>query len=289
MSKVFAIGDVQGCLSSLNQLIQKLPKDSKLIFLGDLVNRGPDSLGTLRRLKDLQERGIAECILGNHDLNLLACDAGLRESKPLDTMDDILKAPDRKSLIEWLRHRPLALSNGKVLLVHAGVLPQWTLQKTLELANEVEQALRHKNYQLFLKHMYGNTPNKWSPKLKGFDRLRLITNTLTRIRFCTNSGEMEFKSKEGLENSPAGYTPWFAVHKRKTSDIPIVFGHWSTLGLLNRHGVIGIDTGCVWGGTLTAIDLDHLIANNKSELLVKTTLFSIKTVSVAGYDHPLRM
>jgi bis(5'-nucleosyl)-tetraphosphatase (symmetrical) len=289
MSKVFAIGDVQGCLSSLNQLIQKLPKDSKLIFLGDLVNRGPDSLGTLRRLKDLQERGIAECILGNHDLNLLACDAGLRESKPLDTMDDILKAPDRKSLIEWLRHRPLALSNGKVLLVHAGVLPQWTLQKTLELANEVEQALRHKNYQLFLKHMYGNTPNKWSPKLKGFDRLRLITNTLTRIRFCTNSGEMEFKSKEGLENGPAGYTPWFAVPKRKTSDIPIVFGHWSTLGLLNRHGVIGIDTGCVWGGTLTAIDLDHLIANNKSELLVKNTSFSIKAVSVAGYDHPLRM
>ena len=164
-----------------------------------------------------------------------------------------------------------------------------TLQKTLALAKEVEQALRLNNYRQFLAHMYGNTPNKWSSNLKGVDRLRLITNTLTRIRFCTNSGEMEFKSKEGLENSPAGYTPWFAVPKRKTSDIPIVFGHWSTLGLLNRHGVIGIDTGCVWGGTLTAIDLDHLIANNKSELLVKTTLFSIKTVSVAGYDHPLRM
>lgn len=289
MSEVFAIGDVQGCLSSLNHLIQKLPRNAKLIFLGDLVNRGPDSLGTLRRLKQLQEDGIAECILGNHDLNLLACDAGLRETKPLDTIDDILNAPDRQELIFWLRHRPMALSNGKVLLVHAGVLPQWDLQKTLRLASEVEEALRQKTYQQFLAQMYGDTPNTWDPKLKGMARLRLITNTLTRIRFCTAAGEMDFKSKEGLKNGPSGYLPWFEIPGRKTQNLPIVFGHWSTLGLLNRHQVLGIDTGCVWGGTLTAIDLDHLVNTKEVNGSSGNAPLKIKTLSVAGYDHPLRM
>lgn len=290
MSRVFAIGDIQGCLSPLNHLIQKLPSNSKLICLGDIVNRGPDSLGTLRRLKYLQEKGLAECILGNHDLNLLACDAGLRESKPLDTIDDILRAPDRKDLIDWLRHRPMALSNGKVLLVHAGVLPQWSVSRTLELAAEVEQALRKKTYKQFLAQMYGNTPNYWNPKLKGMDRLRLITNTLTRIRFCTPEGEMEFKSKEGLENGPAGYIPWFEIPGRKTQEIPIVFGHWSTLGLLNRYRVVGIDTGCVWGGTLTGIDLDYLIQENAVYPSgLNDGAMKIKTINVAGYDHPQRM
>lgn len=289
MNNVFAIGDVQGCLSSLNSLVKKLPRGSKLIFLGDLVNRGPDSLGTLRRLKQLQEAGVAECILGNHDLNLLACDAGIRETKPLDTIDDVLSAPDRRELIDWLRHRPMALSNGKVLLVHAGVLPQWSLKRTLSLAHEVELTLRHKKYREFLAQMYGNTPNQWDPQLSGMDRLRLITNTLTRIRFCTPDGEMEFKSKEGLESGPAGYIPWFETPKRKTQSIPIVFGHWSTLGLLNRHGVIGIDTGCVWGGTLTALDLTHLETMNSAGMTRDGKPLTIKTVSVAGYDHPLRM
>ncbi len=273
----------------LNQLIKKLPQSSKLIFLGDLVNRGPDSLGTLRRLKQLQEAGVAECILGNHDLNLLACDAGIRETKPLDTIDDILTAPDRRELIDWLRYRPMALSNGKVLLVHAGVLPQWSLKQTLSLAHEVESTLRHKKYREFLAQMYGNTPNRWDPQLSGMDRLRLITNTLTRIRFCTPDGEMEFKSKEGLESGPAGYIPWFETPKRKTQSIPIVFGHWSTLGLLNRHGVVGIDTGCVWGGALTAIDLNHLETMNPPNVPKDGKPLTIKTISVAGYDHPLRM
>ena len=289
MNNVFAIGDVQGCLSSLNSLVKKLPRGSKLIFLGDLVNRGPDSLGTLRHLKQLQETGVAECILGNHDLNLLACDAGIRETKPLDTIDDVLSAPDRRELIDWLRHRPMALSNGKVLLVHAGVLPQWSLKRTLSLAHEVELTLRHKKYREFLTQMYGNTPNQWDPKLSGMDRLRLITNTLTRIRFCTPDGEMEFKSKEGLESGPAGYIPWFETPKRKTQSIPIVFGHWSTLGLLNRHGVVGIDTGCVWGGTLTALDLTHLETMNSAGVTRDGKPLTIKTVRVAGYDHPLRM
>lgn len=279
MSKIFAIGDVQGCGPSLKALLKKLPSKSKMIFLGDLVNRGPDSLGSLRQLKSLQEAGRAECILGNHDLHLLAIDAGLRKIKSLDTVDDILNAPDRTDLIEWLRNRPMALSNGKVLMVHAGVLPQWDLRQTIGYAQEVEKALRHSSYQEFLAQMYGNMPNKWSASLKGFERLRVITNALTRMRFCTPDGQMEFESKEGLEDGPAGYIPWFKVPKRRTQDTLIHFGHWSTLGLMRQHNVISLDTGCVWGGKLTAIEVaESGIDSKKSEL-----------IQVAGYDHPLRM
>ncbi len=279
MSKIFAVGDVQGCAPSLKTLLKKLPKKSKLIFLGDLVNRGPDSLGALRQLKSLQESGRAECILGNHDLHLLAIDAGLRKTKGLDTVDAILNAPDRKELIGWIRKRPMALSNGKVLTVHAGVLPQWNLQQTIECAQEVEKALRGKSYKDFLANMYGNTPNKWSNSLKGYERLRLITNTLTRMRFCTPSGQMEFESKEGLENGPKGYMPWFKVPKRKTADTLIYFGHWSTLGLLRHDNVIGLDTGCVWGGKLTAMEVSETNKDSKG----------LEIIQVAGYDHPLRM
>jgi len=279
MSKIFAVGDVQGCAPSLKTLLKKLPKKSKLIFLGDLVNRGPDSLGALRQLKSLQESGRAECILGNHDLHLLAIDAGLRKTKGLDTVDAILNAPDRKELIGWIRKRPMALSNGRVLTVHAGVLPQWDLQQTIECAQEVEKALRGKSYKDFLANMYGNTPNKWSNSLKGYERLRLITNTLTRMRFCTPSGQMEFESKEGLENGPKGYVPWFKAPKRKTADTLIYFGHWSTLGLLRHDNVIGLDTGCVWGGKLTAIEVSETNKDSKG----------LEIIQVAGYDHPLRM
>ena len=279
MSKIFAVGDVQGCAPSLKTLLKKLPKKSKLIFLGDLVNRGPDSLGALRQLKSLQESGRAECILGNHDLHLLAIDAGLRKTKGLDTVDAILNAPDRKELIGWIRNRPMALSNGKVLTVHAGVLPQWDLQQTIECAQEVEKALRGKSYKDFLANMYGNTPNKWSNSLKGYERLRLITNTLTRMRFCTPSGQMEFDSKEGLENGPKGYIPWFKAPKRKTADTLIYFGHWSTLGLLSHNNVIGLDTGCVWGGQLTALEIANTNKDSKR----------LKIIQVDGYDHPLRM
>ena len=279
MSKIYAVGDVQGCAPSLKALVKKLPKKSNLIFLGDLVNRGPDSLGALRQLKSLQESGRAECILGNHDLHLLAIDAGLRNTKGLDTVDAILKAPDRKELINWMRNRPMALSNGQVLTVHAGVLPQWDLQQTIECAQEVEKALRSKSYKEFLANMYGNTPNKWSNSLKGYERLRLITNALTRMRFCTPSGQMDFESKEGLENGPKGYIPWFNVPKRKTTDTLIYFGHWSTLGLLRRSNVIGLDTGCVWGGKLTALEIAHSNKDSKG----------LELIQVDGYDHPLRM
>ena len=279
MSKIYAVGDVQGCAPSLKALVKKLPKHSKMIFLGDLVNRGPDSLGTLRQLKKLQESGRAECILGNHDLHLLAIDAGIRKTKSLDTVESILKAPDRKELINWVRKRPMALSNGKVLAVHAGVLPQWDLQQTIEYAQEVEKALRSKSYKEFLGNMYGNTPNKWSRSLKGYERLRVITNALTRMRFCTPGGQMEFESKEGLESGPKGYIPWFKVPKRKTRDTLIYFGHWSTLGLLRQHNVIGLDTGCVWGGTLTAMQISDINKDMKKSQIIQ----------VNGYDHPLKM
>jgi len=279
MSKIYAVGDVQGCGPSLKALVKKLPKKSKMIFLGDLVNRGPNSLSALRQLKSLQESDRAECILGNHDLHLLAIDAGLRNTKGLDTVDAILKAPDRKELINWIRKRPMALTNGKVLTVHAGVLPQWDLQQTIECAQEVEKALRSKSYKDFLANMYGNTPNKWSNSLKGYERLRLITNALTRMRFCTPGGQMEFESKEGLENGPKGYIPWFKVPKRKTANTLIYFGHWSTLGLLRRNNVIGLDTGCVWGGKLTALEIADSNKDSKD----------LEVIQVDGYDHPLRM
>jgi bis(5'-nucleosyl)-tetraphosphatase (symmetrical) len=279
MSKIYAVGDIQGCAPSLKALVKKLPKKSNMIFLGDLVNRGPNSLAALRQLKSLQESGRAECILGNHDLHLLAIDAGVRKTKGLDTVDTILKAPDRKELIDWVRNRPMALSNGKVLTVHAGVLPQWDLQQTLECAQEVERALRGKSYKQFLANMYGNTPNKWSNSLKGYERLRVITNALTRLRFCTPSGQMEFESKEGLGNGPKGYIPWFKAPKRKTANTLIYFGHWSTLGLLRRNNVIGLDTGCVWGGKLTALEIANSNKDSKS----------LEIIQVDGYDHPLKM
>ena len=279
MSKIYAVGDIQGCAPSLRALVKKLPTNSKMIFLGDLVNRGPDSLGTLRFLKRLQEDQRIECILGNHDLHLLAIDAGLRKTKGLDTVQSILDAPDRAELIDWLRHRPMALSNGKVLAVHAGVLPQWDLQQTIECAKEVEKALRKKSYKSFLSNMYGNTPRRWSSSLRGYERLRVITNALTRIRFCTPTGSMEFESKEGFKDGPQGYIPWFKTPKRKTQDSLIYFGHWSTLGLLQQQNIIGLDTGCVWGGKLTAMEIAQSGKPSKK----------LEIIQVNGYDHPLRM
>ena len=279
MSKIYAVGDVQGCTPSLKALLKKIPKQSKMIFLGDLVNRGPDSLGALRLLKNLQESGRAECILGNHDLHLLAIDAGIRKIKGLDTVEPILQAPDRSELIDWIRKRPMALSNGQVLAVHAGVLPQWDLQQTIECAQEVEKALRSKSYKTFLANMYGSMPNQWSKSLKGHERLRVITNALTRMRFCTPNGQMEFDSKEGLENGPVGYIPWFKVPKRKTRNTVIYFGHWSTLGLLRDQNVVGLDTGCVWGGKLTAMQISDSNQDMKQSEMIQ----------VKGYDHPLKM
>ena len=230
-------------------------RDPKLIFVGDLVNRGPNSLATLREIRALGDA--AQVLLGNHDLHLLAVAHGIRTAHRSDTLEDILNAPDRDELLDWLRRQPLALLQDGYLMVHAGVLPQWSAQQTRDLAHEVETVLSGPNWVDFLHEMYGNAPARWNDALTGADRLRCIVNGLTRIRYCSRDGAMEFSSKEGAGGHPAGYLPWFDVPGRKTEDVTVVFGHWSTLGLTMRPNLIGLDTGCVWGGKLTAVRLDN--------------------------------
>ncbi|WP_081768887.1 symmetrical bis(5'-nucleosyl)-tetraphosphatase [Herbaspirillum sp. RV1423] len=255
--KTYAIGDIQGCQFQLSSLLRFLSESStitRLIFVGDLINRGPQSLATLRHIRSLGDH--AEVVLGNHDLHLLAVSQGIRPLHPTDTLQDILTAPDRDELLDWLRHRPLALFEQGNLLFHAGVLPEWDAPKVMSLAHEVETMLRGPNWVDFLRHMYGNEPIHWDDNLQGYDRLRCIVNTLTRIRFCTPDGGIDFKIKEGAGAAPPGYVPWFDMPGRKTADVTCVFGHWSALGLTLRPNLIGLDTGCVWGGKLTAVRLE---------------------------------
>lgn len=233
-------------------LLQGIEAGATLIFVGDLVNRGPRSLQTLRQVRALGAR--AKIVLGNHDLHLLAVACGIRPAHRSDTLDDILSAPDREELLTWLRHQHLALSEDGHLIVHAGVLPQWTAMQTLSLAQEVETVLRGPNWVEFLKQMYGNTPARWDESLTGVDRLRCIVNGLTRLRFCDAAGTMDLSSK-GVETEMSGYMPWFDVPGRRTCDTTVVFGHWSTLGLMLEPRLISLDTGCLWGGKLTAVRL----------------------------------
>ncbi len=252
----FAVGDLQGCLASLEALLPMLPDAHRLIFVGDLVNRGPQSLATLRAVKRHVESGVAVALLGNHDLHLLAADAGIRPLHDSDTLQEILAAPDRRELIDWLRTLPLAHEEDGHLFVHAGVPPQWTRGQTLERAEEVRQRLLRDDYRDFLQRMYGNQPELWDEALRGDDRLRCVVNALTRLRIVDAAGRMRLKFKEGAAAAPAGTVPWFDHPDRATRDTPIVFGHWSTEGLVRRSNVTGIDTGCVWGGKLTALRLD---------------------------------
>jgi bis(5'-nucleosyl)-tetraphosphatase (symmetrical) len=249
------VGDLQGCLASLRELLAVETSDRKLLFVGDLVNRGPASLATLRFVRDLGERAVA--LLGNHDLHLLAVAAGIRPLHHNDTLQDILDAPDREELLAWLRARPLAHLEAGALFVHAGVLPQWTVAKAIALAGEVEACLRAPDHSTFLRHMYGNSPARWDDGLVGADRLRCVINALTRLRFVSADGTMDFRVKEGAAAAPPGFQPWFDHPQRAThparGGLPVVFGHWSTLGLLDRADAICLDTGCVWGGTLTAM------------------------------------
>jgi bis(5'-nucleosyl)-tetraphosphatase (symmetrical) len=254
----YAIGDVQGCYSRLLELIERAESSAEqptFIFLGDLVNRGPQSLSALRYVRGMGNR--ARVVLGNHDLHLLAAAHGIRNLHQSDAIVEILNAPDRDELLDWLRQQPLALAEDGYLFVHAGVVPQWSATQTLALAHEVETVLRGPDWVDFLKEMYGNTPAKWEDSLTGTDRLRCIVNVLTRIRFCTPDGTMEFTVKEGNDAGLPGYMPWFDVPRRNTEDVTVVFGHWSTLGLMLRSNVIGLDTGCVWGGKLSAVNLEN--------------------------------
>lgn len=256
---IWMIGDIQGCNRSLQALLAhpEIAHDptAQFWFAGDLVNRGPDSVGALRTIRALGDRAVA--ILGNHDLHLLAVAAGVRKQGKSDTLDSILNAPDCQELIDWVRHRPLAHYAQGHLMVHAGVLAKWTTKKTMALASEVQTALRSPDWKDMLESMYGNEPVHWKDKFNGGKRLRVIINALTRIRMCTRQGHLEFSHK-GPPDHSSGLLPWFDVPERATRDTPIVFGHWSTLGLMIRRDAICLDTGCVWGRQLTALRLhDH--------------------------------
>ena len=256
---MYLIGDVQGCDSALQRLIDRIqfsPSRDTLYLLGDLVNRGSDNLAVLRRLKNLGQS--ARCLLGNHDLYLLALHVGVSKLKPSDTLNDVLQAPDRTELMDWLRLQSMAIYEAGVLMVHAGVLPQWSLTQTLSLAAEVETVLRGPDWTDFISHMYGSQPDRWQDNLSGHDRLRIIINGLTRLRFCTPEGAMEFVHHGDIQNAPPGYLPWFDVPERQTRDTTVAFGHWSSLSALHRDDVIELDTGCVWGHCLSALKIDPL-------------------------------
>ncbi|SHG36887.1 symmetrical bis(5'-nucleosyl)-tetraphosphatase [Massilia sp. CF038] len=261
--KTYAIGDLQGCAHEaqvlLNRITEDAPGPARIVFVGDLINRGPASLDALRRVMALSidSGGRVDALLGNHDLHLLAVACGAQQRSRSDTLDEILAAPDCDALIAWLRHRPMAIMAAGHLLVHAGVLPQWDAAKVMALAAEVEAALRGPDWVAFLAQMYGNTPDRWDESLTGIARLRCIVNALTRMRLCTADGVMDFKEKESA-HAPAGSNlmPWFEVPGRLTQGQGIVFGHWSARGLVLQDGVIGLDSGCVWGGKLSAVCLD---------------------------------
>ncbi len=254
---LYLIGDVQGCDAAVGRLLNEInfsPSRDQLVLLGDLVNRGPDSLAVLRRLQVLGDA--AQCLLGNHDLHALAVACGARAAHKSDTLQELLAAHDAPALLDWLRHRELAIFRDGILMVHAGVLPQWDAPKTIALSAECMPAIRSKDSKNFFQTMYGNTPNAWHDDLQGADRTRVIINALTRLRFCSASGEMEFATKEGAGAAPEGYMPWFDVPGRATANTVVAFGHWSTLGLINRPNLIALDTGCVWGGCLSAMRID---------------------------------
>ena len=259
--KTYFIGDLQGCQEqtlTLQKCIHTAADGPyRLLFAGDLINRGPASLATLRHVYALAQQGLADTVLGNHDLHLLAVVNGIRPAHASDTLDEILAAPDLDELIGWLRSRPLVLQQDGHLLVHAGLLPQWSAQQAQELSDEVSSMLAGPNWVDFLRSMYGNEPAAWDDSLRGADRLRCIVNAMTRLRFCTADGVMDFRMKEsGTAPAGSGLMPWFDVPGRRSLDSTVVFGHWSALGLRLEPKLIALDSGCVWGGQLSAVCLE---------------------------------
>jgi bis(5'-nucleosyl)-tetraphosphatase (symmetrical) len=248
----YAIGDVQGCFDELQRLLQKVSFGSRdrLWLVGDLVNRGPKSADVLRFVRGLGPRAVT--VLGNHDLHLIAQFEGVEHARKADTLDDVLDAPDGAELSAWLRQQPLVHTEGEYAMVHAGLLPQWTIERALELGKEVQRALQASNHREFLQHMYGGKPDKWDDALGGWDRLRVIVNAMTRMRFCDRTGRMDV---QGKGTKPAkGFQRWYEIWPKEKRTL--VFGHWSQLGLVREPGVAGLDSGCVWGGALTALRLE---------------------------------
>ncbi|MDF7676436.1 symmetrical bis(5'-nucleosyl)-tetraphosphatase [Neisseriaceae bacterium ESL0693] len=251
----YVVGDLQGCLTEFKKLLAKLsfnPGTDTLWLTGDLVNRGPYSLETLRFVR--QHDTCMQTVLGNHDLHLLALNYGHGKLKRGDTINDILNAPDKKLLLDWLRSQPLLLRQSDFIMVHAGLWPQWTASQAESLAQEVSRALISCPEQYFAQ-MYGNKPRCWDNTLTGFDRLRFITNVFTRMRALTSSGKLDFDYKATLADMPAGLTAWFNAPDRRNLDVTILFGHWSALGFHRQHHTVCLDTGALWGGTLTALNL----------------------------------
>jgi bis(5'-nucleosyl)-tetraphosphatase (symmetrical) len=253
----YVIGDIQGCFHSFQRLLQKIqfdPKQDRLWLVGDIINRGSGSLEMLRWVYDHQDALVM--VLGNHDLHTIAVAEGFVPLHKSDTLQPLLAAPDALQLLTWLRHQPLIYQWQGMLMVHAGLLPQWDVDEAVALAAEVEATLRSNQYRDFLAQMYGNQPAQWHASLQGIDRLRLITNAMTRLRTCTPEGEMNFKFSGQLEDIPDGLMPWFDVPTRRSRDTTIVVGHWSALGLQLRPNLYALDTGCLWGGQLTAMRLE---------------------------------
>ncbi len=256
----YAIGDIQGCLEPLQCLLKEIefnPPNDRLWLAGDLINRGPDTLATLRFLYELRDS--ITIVLGNHDLHFIAVYYGLRKRGKNDTLDELLRAPDCADLVYWLRQQKL-LHHDPLLnftMVHAGIPPQWDLSEALAHAREVENVLQGDKIENFLVGMYGNLPSRWDENLDGVDRLRLITNYFTRMRFCNAEGELELQTKESADAAPPGFAPWFSYLARKTCSEKIIFGHWAALeGRTNVNNVFALDTGCVWGGALSALRLE---------------------------------
>ncbi|MCX7067658.1 MAG: symmetrical bis(5'-nucleosyl)-tetraphosphatase [Methylococcales bacterium] len=255
---IYAIGDVQGCFDDLLRLLDAISFDQnkdQLWFAGDLVNRGPKSLETLRFVKSLGSAAVT--VLGNHDMHLLAVSCIERTNNKKDALNQVLESSDSLELIDWLRHQPLFHYNNNFCLVHAGLPPQWDFKKTKKMALIAEQALRRPDYQNFLKQMYGNKPNLWSSSLKGTAQLRFIVNCFTRMRYCDEDGRLDFANSGPVGSQPSNLLPWFDVPNRKNADMRIIFGHWSTLGYYEGTNCYAIDTGCLWGGQLTALKLDN--------------------------------
>ena len=253
----YAIGDIQGCYYAFMALLTRLqfnPEHDKLWLVGDLINRGSGSLEVLRWCFKHQQS--LKVVLGNHDLHALAVVNGLKPAHKGDTLQASIDAPDSDVLFTWLRHQPLMIEQNGYVMLHAGLLPQWTTQDALGYANEVEAVLQSEQYPIFLAGMYGSKPNQWQADLQGMDRLRVITNSFTRLRICSLVGEMEFDFKGELQDIPASYMPWFDVPSRQSQAAQIICGHWSALGLRQRDNIYALDTGCLWGGQLTAMCLE---------------------------------